>query len=86
MPAEEPPYIVTKKRVVIVEERKYNPKYGDERICKCGHTYERHFDTYEEMANVGCKYCDCGHRGYHKNDVGFVELKAGETPQEVERW
>lgn len=27
--------------------------------CQCGHRYERHFDTYEDMAPVGCKYCDC---------------------------
>jgi len=41
-------------------ERKYNPNYGDDRICKCGHPYYRHFDTYENMAPVGCKYCSCG--------------------------
>lgn len=40
-------------------ERKYNPKYGDNRMCTCGHPYYRHFDTYEQMANVGCKYCGC---------------------------
>jgi len=28
--------------------------------CKCGHSYERHFDPYEGGAHVGCKYCDCG--------------------------
>ena len=37
----------------------YNPHYGDERICKCGHPYHRHFDGYEGNAPVGCKYCDC---------------------------
>jgi hypothetical protein len=37
----------------------YNPSYGDDRICKCSHAYYRHFDTYEEMSNVGCKYCGC---------------------------
>lgn len=36
----------------------YDPKFGDERVCKCGHTYERHFDSYDEMAPIGCKYCD----------------------------
>lgn len=39
--------------------RKYNPKYGDNRKCKCGHSYYRHFDSYEEMAVIGCKYCEC---------------------------
>jgi hypothetical protein len=38
---------------------KYNPKYGDERVCKCGHTYCRHFDSHEDMEPIGCKYCEC---------------------------
>lgn len=37
----------------------YNPNYGDERICVCGHSYVRHFDTYEYMDPIGCKYCGC---------------------------
>lgn len=40
-------------------EVKYNPKFGDDRICKCGHAYYRHFDTYEDMEPCGCKYCMC---------------------------
>lgn len=39
--------------------RKYNPAYGDGRICECGHTYYRHFDSYEDMDACGCKYCGC---------------------------
>ena len=27
--------------------------------CKCFHTYERHFDSHENMEPVGCKYCQC---------------------------
>lgn len=27
--------------------------------CACGHPYRRHFDTYDDMAPVGCKYCGC---------------------------
>jgi adenine-specific DNA methylase len=38
---------------------KYNPKFGDERVCICGHKYYRHFDSYENMSPVGCKYCGC---------------------------
>ena len=49
----------------------YNPEYGDDRICQCGHKYYRHFDTYEEMSNVGCKYCGCS---------DFVEM----TPEKEE--
>lgn len=35
----------------------YDPKFGNDRICECGHEYYRHFDPYEEMRAVGCKYC-----------------------------
>ncbi len=52
----EEPYLKTEK--VSVEYR-YNPIYGDDRICKCGHSYYRHFDSYENMLAIGCKYCDC---------------------------
>lgn len=40
-------------------DKKYNPKYGDKRICECGHVYYRHFDSYEYMYPCGCKYCGC---------------------------
>ena len=39
----------------------YNKDYGDTRVCECGHSYVRHFDPYESMENVGCKYCACDH-------------------------
>ncbi len=39
------------------------PKWDSERDqdeeCACGHTYYRHFDSYDDMRPVGCKYCDC---------------------------
>lgn len=53
---DEQPYL---KTVTIETGREYNPNYGDNRKCKCGHTYYRHFDSYEQMKAVGCKYCDC---------------------------
>ena len=52
------PYLETRIEVVGVL-KEYNPNYGDEKLCKCGHTYYRHFDSYEGMAPVGCKYCGC---------------------------
>ena len=52
----ERPYL---ELVTIETERKYNPNYGDDRKCKCGHPYYRHFDSYEQMEVVGCKYCEC---------------------------
>ena len=33
--------------------RFYNPDYGDDRMCKCGHQYDLHFTP------EGCKYCSC---------------------------
>lgn len=48
-------YEINKKMI----DRRYNPNYGDNRICICGHTYDRHFDSYDNMAAVGCKYCGC---------------------------
>jgi hypothetical protein len=56
MSEEEKPYI---EKEVVTKVRLYNPKYGDDKICKCGHPYYRHFDTYENMEAVGCKYCGC---------------------------
>ena len=56
--SDEKPYLI--KRVVEYYEV-YNPNYGDDRVCTCGHPYYRHFDTYEEMLNIGCKYCPCYH-------------------------
>jgi hypothetical protein len=52
------PYIETEVTLK-VKFRKYNAEYGDDKICKCGHSYYRHFDSYEGMAPVGCKYCPC---------------------------
>lgn len=43
--------------------QRYAPAYdnslGDERLCECGHVYYRHFDSYNDMAPIGCKYCHC---------------------------
>lgn len=58
------PYI---KRRTITVEKMYNPAYGDDRMCKCGHRYESHFDSYDNMANVGCEFCFC---------TDFVESKS----------
>ena len=54
----ESPYLIKTKTKIITTFR-YNPSYGDDRICKCGHPYHRHFDSYENMNPVGCKYCGC---------------------------
>lgn len=41
------------------ENRRWNSEYDQDAICECGHPYYRHFDTYEDMSDVGCKYCEC---------------------------
>jgi len=46
-------------KTVITVNREHNQNYGEDRVCECGHTYHRHFDSYEGMAPVGCKYCQC---------------------------
>ena len=40
----------------------FDPEHDSEARCareRCGHTYYRHFDTHDDMAPVGCKYCHC---------------------------
>jgi hypothetical protein len=37
----------------------YDPNFGDDKMCRCGHVYYRHFDPFENMRAVGCKYCNC---------------------------
>lgn len=54
----EKPYI---EKTVVTIEYNYNPKFGNDKVCECGHSYYRHFDSYESMENVGCKYCRCNH-------------------------
>lgn len=54
--SKEQPYL---EQTVTHVQKLWNPKFDQEARCICGHKYYRHFDTYENMANVGCKYCDC---------------------------
>lgn len=54
----EGPYIMTTIQRTVVA-RRWNPEYNETRICVCGHPYHRHFDTYDRMAPIGCKYCSC---------------------------
>lgn len=37
----------------------WDPEEDQERLCVCGHPYHRHFDSYDEMKPIGCKYCPC---------------------------
>ncbi len=48
----------------------YDPNYGDNKLCKCGHPYHRHFDSYEDMSPVGCKYCN-----HYDECTGYVEAE-----------
>lgn len=50
------PYLIEEK---IIKVQKYNPYYGDDNLCNCGHPYYRHFDSYDDMFPCGCKYCFC---------------------------
>lgn len=44
--------------------------------CACGHVYARHFDSYENNAPVGCKYCPC---------TTFQEVGDGDTAGGVQQ-
>jgi hypothetical protein len=39
--------------------RSWNPEHDQQAKCTCSHAYERHFDSYEDMYPIGCKYCEC---------------------------
>lgn len=41
------------------ERPAYDENKDPNEVCECGHVYYRHFDTYEDMRPVGCKYCRC---------------------------
>lgn len=58
------PYLEYEYKATI---RKYNPNYGDNRMCVCGHSYQRHFDWWEDMMPCGCKYCGCDNFVEDKN-------------------
>ena len=34
-------------------EPEYDPNFGDNKECECGHVYYRHFDTYDNMSPIG---------------------------------
>jgi hypothetical protein len=50
-------------------QNEYDKNFGDEKLCKCGHPYYRHFDTYDDMSPASCKYCKCA-----KFEERFAEL------------
>lgn len=52
------PYIVYSIQRTLVAYA-WNPGYDQGSECKCEHSYHRHFDSYEEMYPIGCKYCEC---------------------------
>lgn len=54
MAKETEPYIIR-----TVELWVWNPDFPALTPCKCGHPYYRHFDSYDDMEAVGCKYCPC---------------------------
>jgi hypothetical protein len=60
----------------------YDPNFGDERECACGHPYRRHFDTYENMSPASCKYCGCEawHEPSARQPPGEPEARACGCP------
>ena len=56
------------KRIESDKSTFYDPSMR-EVLCECGHAYYRHFDSYQGMSPVGCKYC-------HGQCNGFVPIAA----------
>jgi hypothetical protein len=48
-----PPALSEEDRIA----EQYDENFGDNKLCLCGHPYYRHFDTYDHMSAIGCKYC-----------------------------
>ena len=72
---------------IVTETRKcYNKNYGDTRICDCGHVYYRHFDPYESMENVGCKYCACCHFQERENKAILILQELDYDPGLLNDW
>lgn len=74
------PYIITllthSNSITVV--RAYNPKYdSNDKYCLCGHSYYRHFDSYERVSRMSCKYCLC-----HK----YVESAGIYTSEFIEKF
>ncbi len=39
--------------------RLWDKDRNQEARCICGHPYHRHFDSWDDMEPIGCKYCEC---------------------------
>lgn len=55
---------ITKNLIGVKVEKKsadalWDPDYDQDAECECSHPYHRHFDSYDDWAYVGCKYCPC---------------------------
>lgn len=58
----------------------YDPAFGDNRLCLCGHEYYRHFDAYDNMSPVGCKYCNSPFNG----DKDMPKYRKETAPNDVD--
>lgn len=72
-------YIETMGFEVVEAVVLYDPTYGDDVLCECGCPYYRHFDTYEDMAPVGCKYC-------HGYEEGISHRRAVRPEGDTSKW
>ncbi len=63
----------------------YDPKFGDNRDCACGHPYYRHFDGYDGSRPVGCKYCGCETWKSPDGAMSAVPLSGAAAPSQAVR-
>lgn len=57
--SEEPAIDVILSELTEQINRSWSPNHDQQAKCTCSHAYERHFDSYEDMYPIGCKYCEC---------------------------
>lgn len=70
--------VIIRKRVFA-----FNEHYPQDNRCICGHLYHRHFDSYEDWAPVGCKYCGCRE---FIHEVGAPRISPFERMKRFGQW
>jgi len=49
------PYIETYRLTL---QKEYDPNFGDQKVCQCGHNYDMHFPAFSKKI-TSCKFCNC---------------------------
>lgn len=63
-----PPTVINQpliKEEVVNYFFKYNPAYGDDRMCLCGYKYVLHFEDYDKRKDTKCLTEDRKNKSFH---------------------